>query len=160
MKFLSVKSNILKRELDGYSSHNNIVLYSISRIYTLVSDIDRQPTGNRHGIFISVDVRAQIATRFPHPTGIIVGRGVRIGDNVTIFQNVTLGGKKLGDGRAGRYPRIGDGATPFAGAVIVGDIAIGAGSVVGANSVVLDDIPDRSIAVGAPARTRPLNFLP
>lgn len=87
-----------------------------------------------------------------HPIGIVIGAHVVIGDNVKIFQNVTIGGARLGDAVDKKMPRIGEGSTIFSGAVIVGDVSIGKNCIVGANSVVTSSVPDDSVAVGVPAR--------
>lgn len=117
----------------------------------------------RFGVYISPLARIDKSVVFPHPTGIVIGEGVVIGANVRIYQNVTIGGARMGDWQACRYPEIGPGSVLFAGAVIVGNISIGHNCTVGANSVVLGDIPDDSVAVGAPARVakvRSLDFPP
>lgn len=85
----------------------------------------------------------------PHPVGIVIGQGVVIGKNAEIYQNVTFG---TSDFERGEYPTVEDGATVFAGAVIVGKVRIGQGAVIGANSYVAKDIPAGVIAVGSPAR--------
>lgn len=72
----------------------------------------------------------------PHPIGIVIGSGSRIGANVSIFQNVTLGR----DG-SGKYPTVKDDVRLFAGAVIVGDIVVHTGARVPANSVINVDFP-------------------
>ncbi|WP_165477443.1 serine O-acetyltransferase [Idiomarina baltica] len=69
-----------------------------------------------------------------------------------IFQNVTLGGARIGDAKESKYPEIGEGTVIFAGAVIVGKIKVGSNCIVGANSVVTRDLPNNCVAVGAPAR--------
>lgn len=105
-----------------------------------------------YGVFISVKTDFDRSLELRHPVGIIIGEGVKIGKNVIIYQNVTLGGARLGDGKANNYPSIGDGTVIFAGAVIVGKISIGKNCTIGANSVVTSDIPDNCTAVGVPAR--------
>ena len=82
----------------------------------------------------------------------VIGDGVKIGKNVIIYQNVTIGGARIGDAKQSSYPEIGEGVVIFAGAVIVGKIKIGKGSVIGANAVITRDIPDNSVAAGVPAR--------
>lgn len=84
----------------------------------------------------------------PHPVGIVIGAGVSIGENVAILQKVTLG--RAGDDHV--YPVIGSGCEIGAGAAVLGPVRLGAGARIGANSVVLDDVPAGAIAVGAPAR--------
>ena len=90
----------------------------------------------------------------PHPTGIVIGDGVIIGDGVTIYQGVTIGASRVGDGVKGLYPVIGDGVIIYAGAKVIGSIKIGNRSVIGANSVVCENVPDDAVAVGIPARVR------
>ncbi len=92
-----------------------------------------------------------------HGMGVVIGETSILGDDITLYQNVTLGGLS---GRAGkRHPTIGDRVTIGAGATILGDIAIGADARVGANAVVLQDIPPGTTAVGVPARSRPISVL-
>jgi serine O-acetyltransferase len=88
--------------------------------------------------------------RMPHPLGIVIGPGSIIKDNVTIFQNVTLGGK--GGGNDLSFPIIESGVYIYSGAKILGSIKVGKNSIVGANSVVLKDVPSNSMAVGVPAK--------
>lgn len=86
----------------------------------------------------------------PHPYGIVIGVS-RIGSNVTILQNVTIGVLKRGDKS---IPIIEDDVFIGAGAVILGAVTIGAGAVIGANAVVLSDVPPGMIAAGVPAKIR------
>ena len=92
----------------------------------------------------------------PHPVGIVIGEAT-IGRNVTIYQNVTLGLRHPWTGipEISVWPRIADNATILAGAVVLGGVKIGKRSIVGANAVVLQDVPDDCIAVGIPARILP-----
>lgn len=110
---------------------------------------------NRHGIFLPLKVQVPQSTDFPHPTSIVIGEGVRLGARVKIYQGVTLGGARRGDWQAGNYPVIGDDVVLFAGAVVIGGVTIGNNCTIGANAVVLTDVPDGHTAVGAPARILP-----
>lgn len=85
-----------------------------------------------------------------HATGLVVGFTARIGDNVSILQDVTLGGtgKEFGD----RHPKIGDGVLIGAGAKILGNIEIGRCSRIAAGSVVLKEVPPNSTVAGVPAK--------
>lgn len=112
-----------------------------------------------YGVFISTDCIYGLNFRIKHPVGVVIGSGVKIGNNVTVFQNVTLGGRRMGDGGGEKYPSIGDRSVIFAGAVILGDVKVGRYCTIGANAVVLHDIPDGSTAVGVPARIIPRNEL-
>ncbi|WP_160796552.1 DapH/DapD/GlmU-related protein [Shewanella insulae] len=90
--------------------------------------------------------------KFPHPVGIVIGDGVTIAEDAIIYQNVTLGAARVGEGVKGLYPKIGKDVVIFAGAKVIGGITIGDGAVIGANSVVTKDIPANVSAVGIPAR--------
>ncbi|MEB8207433.1 serine O-acetyltransferase [Mammaliicoccus sciuri] len=85
-----------------------------------------------------------------HGMGIVIGETCRIGNNVTIYQGVTLGG--TGKERGKRHPDIGDNVLIAAGAKVLGNIEVGNNVNIGANSVVLKDVPDYSTVVGIPGR--------
>ncbi|MEO5333866.1 MAG: serine O-acetyltransferase [Magnetococcus sp. YQC-5] len=90
-----------------------------------------------------------------HPAGLTVGRGCVLGRNVTLFQNVTLGATDWRADRIHGFPVLGDNVFVFAGAALLGSIRIGNDVVVGANAVVIHDLPDGTLAVGNPARILP-----
>ncbi len=85
-----------------------------------------------------------------HGIGVVIGETAIIGDDVLIYQQVTLGGVSTTKGK--RHPTLEDGVVIGAGAKVLGDIVIGKNSKVGANSVVVKDVPSDSTAVGIPAR--------
>lgn len=85
-----------------------------------------------------------------HATGVVIGETTEIGDNVTIYQGVTLGGTSLEPGK--RHPTIGDNVTIGAGAKVLGAITIGDNSQIGANSVVIRPVPANSVVVGVPGQ--------
>lgn len=95
------------------------------------------------------DATLEGGIHIPHATGIVIGAGVIVRQDATIYQNVTLG---RGKNDAWEYPELCEGCTVFAGAVVIGNIRIGKNAVVGANSVVLKSVPDQAVAVGVPAR--------
>ncbi len=86
-----------------------------------------------------------------HATGVVIGETSIIGDNVSIFQGVTLGGVSAEKGKK-RHPTIGDNVTIGAHAVVLGDIKIGDNVKIGAGSVVVKDVPPNSTVVGVPGR--------
>ena len=85
-----------------------------------------------------------------HGNGVIIGETAVIGDNVTLYQGVTLGG--TGKERGKRHPTIGDNVMISAGAKVLGSFTIGSNSKIGAGSVVLDEVPPGSTVVGVPGR--------
>jgi serine O-acetyltransferase len=85
-----------------------------------------------------------------HGAGVVIGETSEVGDNVTLYHGVTLGGVSWSAGK--RHPTIEDGVLVGAGAKILGPIKVGAGTRIGANSVVVEDVPPGVTAVGIPAR--------
>jgi serine O-acetyltransferase len=85
-----------------------------------------------------------------HAIGVVIGATAIIEDDVLIYQGVTLGGVSLNKGK--RHPTVKSNVVIGSGAKILGNITIGANSKIGANSVVVVDVPDNSTAVGVPAR--------
>lgn len=90
--------------------------------------------------------------KFPHPVGIVIGKGVIIGKRCTIYQNVTIGTKDTKNYNASKYPVIEDDVTIFANSVVFGGITIGKGAVIGTGSVVFKDVPEYSVVVGNPGK--------
>jgi serine O-acetyltransferase len=85
-----------------------------------------------------------------HGMGIVIGETAVIGDDVTLYQGVTLGG--TGKARGKRHPTLGNDVTVGAGAKILGAVTIGDGARIGGGTVVLKDVPPHTTAVGVPAR--------
>jgi serine O-acetyltransferase len=85
-----------------------------------------------------------------HATGVVIGETAEVGDDVTIFHGVTLGGTGAQTGK--RHPTIGDRVIIGAGAKILGAIKIGDDSRIGANSVVVKEVPNSAVVVGVPGQ--------
>ena len=85
-----------------------------------------------------------------HGMGVVIGETAEIGDNVTLYHGVTLGG--TGKDKGKRHPTIGNNVVVGAGAKVLGPINIGNDAKIGANSVVLKDVPAGATAVGIPAK--------
>ena len=86
-----------------------------------------------------------------HGMGVVIGETAEVGDNVTIFHGVTLGGIG-GEKGEKRHPTVEDDVMIGSGAKVLGPITIGKGAKIGANAVVLENVPPYATAVGAPAR--------
>lgn len=85
-----------------------------------------------------------------HATGVVIGETAEIGDDVTLYHGVTLGGTSFHQGK--RHPTLGDRVIIGAGAKILGPITIGNDARIGSNAVVLSNVPDSATAVGVPAQ--------
>lgn len=88
-----------------------------------------------------------------HGMGVVIGETAEIGDDVMLYHGVTLGGRTQ-DATGKRHPTLANGVVVGSGAKILGPIAVGRNTVVGANAVVTKDAPEESILVGVPARAR------
>ena len=99
---------------------------------------------------IEIHPAAKIGNAFfiDHGTGVVIGETAEIGDNVTLYQGVTLGGTGFSTGK--RHPTVEDNVTIGSGAKLLGPITIGHGSKIGANSVVITDVPPKATVVGNP----------
>jgi serine O-acetyltransferase len=109
---------------------------------------------NRASTVFAVDIhpaaRLGAGIMLDHATGIVIGETAVVGDDVSILQNVTLGG--TGKERGDRHPKVRNGVLIGVGAKILGNIQVGAMSKVAAGSVVLTDVPPHSTVAGVPAR--------
>ncbi|MFC5733887.1 serine O-acetyltransferase [Cytobacillus gottheilii] len=114
----------------------------------MISQLSRFFTG------IEIHPGAKIGRKFfiDHGMGVVIGETCEIGDNVTVFQGVTLGG--TGKEKGKRHPTILDNALIATGAKVLGSITIGENAKIGAGSVVLHDVPPNSTVVGIPGRVK------
>jgi serine O-acetyltransferase len=112
----------------------------------MVSQLNRSLTG------IEIHPGAQIGRRcfIDHGMGIVIGETAEIGDDVLMYQGVTLGG--TGKEKGKRHPTIGNNVVIGTGAIVLGNITIGDHSKVGAGSVVIRSVPEHSTVVGVPGR--------
>mgnify|MGYP001201180296 CR=1 FL=1 len=111
----------------------------ISHITRLLTGIEIHP-GAKIGSGVFID----------HGMGVVIGETAEVGDNVTLYQGVVLGG--TGKEKGKRHPTIGEGVVIASGAKVLGSFTVGANSRIGAGAVVLCEIPPNSTAVGVPAR--------
>jgi serine O-acetyltransferase len=138
-----------------YSGFHALLAYRIAHwlhvlgvpfIPRAISQLARLLTG------IEIHPAAKIGQRFfiDHGMGVVIGETAQIGDHVTLFQGVTLGG--TGKERGKRHPTLGSHVVVGAGAKILGGIRIGNNVKIGANSVVLKSVPANSTVIGVPGR--------
>ena len=138
-----------------YSGFHAIVLHRVAHgmlrigvpfLPRILSQLNRFLTG------IEIHPGAVIGRGFfiDHGMGVVIGETTEVGDNVTLFQGVTLGG--TGKEKGKRHPTLNNNIVVGAGAKVLGNITIGNNVYIGANAVVLNDIPDNCTVVGVPAR--------
>ena len=106
--------------------------------------------GSRAVTGVEIHPAARIGSDFfiDHGAGVVIGETAEIGDRVTLYQGVTLGG--TGFARGKRHPTVGDDVTIGSGAKLLGPVDVGHGAKVGANTVVIADVPSNSTVVGNP----------
>jgi serine O-acetyltransferase len=114
----------------------------------LLSQVVRSATG------IEIHPGAQLGRRLfmDHGMGIVIGETAVVGDDVVLFHGATLGGTRMNRGK--RHPTVGDGVVVGAGARVLGPVWVGDGAKIGANAVVVKDVPPYATAVGVPAVVR------
>ena len=122
-----------------YKKNFKVLARIIMGISQILTNIDIHP-GATIGRRVFID----------HGIGVVIGETAIIGNDVTIYQGVTLGGVSLNKGK--RHPTIEDNVVIGGGAKVLGDITIGKGSKIGANSVVVKDVPPYSTVVGIPGK--------
>jgi serine O-acetyltransferase len=114
----------------------------------LLSQLARAATG------IEIHPGARLGHRMfiDHGMGVVIGETAVVGDDVMLYHGVTLGGRSLNRGK--RHPTLGDRVTVGAGAKVLGPVWVGDDVQIGANAVVVKDVPAGAVAVGIPARIR------
>nr|AYM55761.1 hypothetical protein [uncultured bacterium] len=110
------------------------------------SHVGRMLTG------IEIHPGAQIGRRvfIDHGMGVVIGETAEVGDDVTLYHGVTLGGTSWGKGK--RHPKLGKGVVIGTGAKVLGPITVGDGAKIGSNAVVVKDVPANATVVGVPGR--------
>lgn len=119
--------------------------YWYSHNHMILANFYAEKIRKKYNCYISPSAIWEENIHFPHPTGIVIGDGVIIGKNCTIYQNVTIGRKNIDKAE---YPIIGDNVIIYSSSSILGNIHIGNKAIVGCNSVVLNNVNENSIVVG------------
>lgn len=140
---------LLYQGLHALISHRIAHFLYTSRLFLLARLVSQT---SRHFTGIEIHPGAQIGKRFfiDHGFGVVVGETAIIGDDVLLYQGVTLGGTGIAQGK--RHPTIGNNVVIGAGAKVLGNITIGDNAYIGANAVVIKDVPANSTVVGVPGR--------
>ena len=156
----------MKQEIYNYFfnfSHKVLKLYRRGNYFSkmpyplcYLREIYRIKIAMKYACYISPKAKISLDVKLPHPTNIVIGDGVVIEEGCMIYQGVTLGAGKIGDGKKNKYPTIKKNVIIYSGAIVIGDVTIGENSIVGANAVVNSDVPNNSLAVGIPARIKEL----
>jgi len=125
--------------------------HNLKLLARIVSQRTRQLTG------IEIHPGASIGEGLfiDHGTGVVIGETAELGDNVTLYQGVTLGGTGKDVGK--RHPTIGDNVVVGSGAKVLGPFRVGSGSKIGAGAIVLKEVPPHSTVVGNPGRVVRMN---
>lgn len=132
--------------LVAYRFAHRLYKWNIPLVPRVISYLTRIITG------IEIHPGAEIGRRFfiDHGEGVVIGETTIIGDDVLIYQQVTLGGTGKESGK--RHPTLGNNVIVGAGAKVLGNITIGDNVRIGAGSVVVEDVPEHSTVVGIPGR--------
>lgn len=115
----------------------------------------KNPTINQledHCCIANLNYYIEKNTFFPHPIGIVINKSTQIGNNCSIYQNVTIGDGRKNPLTNRRSPIIGNNVTIYANSVVVGGITIGDNAIIGAGSVVINDVEADSVVAGNPAK--------
>ncbi len=148
----AIKSNL---EVFLYPSFKVIIRYRIAHYFYkkkhyLIARYISEKAKRKTGIEIHPGAEIGKGLFIDHGTGVVIGETAKIGDNVTIYQGVTLGG--TGKEKGKRHPTIEDNVMISTGAKVLGSFTVGENSKIGAGSVVLKEVPKNSTVVGVPGK--------
>lgn len=148
----AIKSNL---EVFLYPSFKVIIRYRIAHYFYkkkhyLIARYISEKAKRKTGIEIHPGAEIGKGLFIDHGTGVVIGETAKIGDNVTIYQGVTLGG--TGKEKGKRHPTIEDNVMISTGAKVLGSFVVGENSKIGAGSVVLKEVPKNSTVVGIPGK--------
>jgi len=162
-RFVELSGGSPSRASIGMTFHPRVFPVVLVRVAAKLNSVGLRRMANAVALMNMLLFRIEVPARaiigrglvLPHPGGIVLG-SASIGDDVTIFQNVTLGARHFDGGyNLSRRPVLHARVTVGAGAVILGPVTIGEGATVAANSLVLADVPPGYTAMGVPAANSP-----
>lgn len=126
-----------------YKKRSRVRPYIITRLIRATCNMD-----------IELAAELGVGIRFPHPYAIIIGGKAKIGSHSTVMQCVTLGGNMGRVSRGESQPQVGCNVFIGPGAKLLGPVFVGNGAVIGANAVVIIDVPENSLCVGVPGKIK------
>lgn len=155
MQVIKERDPAIKTDMEVllYPSFKAIIRHRIAhklylRKHYFLARLISQKTVRKTGIEIHPGAKIGKGFFIDHGSGVIIGETAEIGDNVTLYQGVTLGGTGKETGK--RHPTVGDNVMISAGAKVLGSFTVGENSKIGAGSVVLHEVPPNSTVVGVP----------
>ncbi len=163
-QFIAEEATVIKERDPAIRTNSEIILYPSFRAmvyhriahwfylrkHYFIARFISQTAAHRTGIEIHPGATIGKGLFIDHGFGVIIGETTIIGDNVTIFQGVTLGG--TGKDKGKRHPTIGDNVMIGTGARVLGPLTVGENTKIGAGAVVLESVPANSTVVGVPGR--------
>ena len=164
--FVSKSSSILRKLLyrftDLYLNPSHHAIFMIRKMQYLASRggvISRyramwiqKRLVQKYSMHVSPYCKIGKGFHLPHPVGIVIGSSVSLGFNVSVYQNCTLGGARIGDVKKGNQPTVGNNVTIFAGSLVLGRVTVADNVIIAANSVLLKDAEECGIYAGTPAK--------
>ena len=141
----SLRAVYLIRKMQYHSSQKG-------RFNRYLADLTHLKLVKEFGMCISPTVEIGIGLKITHPTGIVLGSATVIGENCSIYQNVTVGGARIGDAKNHNQPHSGNNVILFLGSMVLGAVKVVDGCILAANSVLLSDALTQGVYVGSPAQ--------
>lgn len=147
LRYLEPSTNavFLFRKMQYLNSKTSLISKIRTKIY-------KKRLATKYGILASPNAKIEIGLHLPHPTSIVIGQHVVAGKNLSLYQNTTLGGVRVGDVKKGNQPILGDNVTIFANSAVLGKVVVDNNVIVGANSLLLDDAVSDAVYGGCPAK--------
>lgn len=164
MRYIKEQIKIIKSRDPSITSNIEVILHPSFRVqiyykiahyfymrnHYIIARYISEKAKRKTGIEIHPGAKIGKGLFIDHGTGVVIGETAEVGDNVTMFHGVTLGG--TGKEKGKRHPTIGNNVFIGSGAKILGNIKVGDNSKIGANAVILKDVPSNVTIVGVPGK--------